>query len=206
MTKNLKIRTSTETTICEFCHRGLLRGERSDTFYLHNDSKLVCELCQTTALRAGWRRDAPSAASTQHPTTTERGGLLDRLRGRSTRDRVTPEPLAPRDHSKVKAEPTGSVGRIRTAVESFNGSEYLKTISSVGHSLGDPTFTAVDLEGEGVDLVAAWDLCWYRWRVEIGQGGVSILEAGRGYELAELSVEQRKGNLLLGPNGQIIVP
>ncbi|MEI7890035.1 MAG: hypothetical protein WCI34_06970, partial [Actinomycetes bacterium] len=187
MTETRKIRTATETTVCEFCHRGLLRGERSDVFHAHGESRLVCELCQPNALRSGWRRDLPAGGPQEAPTTPEKGGLLDRFRGRGPRVASTPDPITPRQDQRVRAQPTGPSGRIRTAVEAFNASEHSKTINSVGHSLGDATVTAVDLEDAGVELVAAWDLCWYRWRVEMDHGGVSVIEAGRGYELAELA-------------------
>ncbi|MCX6394493.1 MAG: hypothetical protein NTY57_06555 [Solirubrobacterales bacterium] len=206
MTETRKIRTATETIICQFCQRGLLRGERSDVFHAHGESRLVCELCQPNALRSGWRRDLPAGGPQELPTTPERGGLLDRLRGRTSRPAVTPDPIGPREPLGVRAEPTGPSGRIRTAVEAFNASEHAKTIHSVGHSLGDATVSAVDLETAGVELVAAWDLCWYRWRVEMDHGGVSVFEAGRGYELAELAEEQRSGNLLLDADGNLRVP
>ena len=100
----------------------------------------------------------------------------------------------------------GSTGRIRSAVKAFNSSEHLKTVASVGHSLGDPTLTGIDLDDGAVELVAAWDLCWYRWRVELDHGGVSVLEAGRGYELRELSEDQRAGNLHLNASGELAAP
>ena len=104
------------------------------------------------------------------------------------------------------AEPRGSVGRIRTAVTAFNGSEHVKTIAGVAHSLGEPVLTAVDLEGAGVDIVAGWDLCWYRWRVELDHGTTTVIEAGRGYDLNELGETLRAGNLTMGSSGEIKAP
>lgn len=167
---------------------------------------MACELCQTAALRSGWRREAASDAATPHPTTPERGRLLDRLRGRQSQARPTPDPLTRGEEQRVLAEPTGSVGRIRTAVAAFNGSEHLKTIGGVAHSLGDPTLTAVDLEGAGVDIVAGWDLCWYRWRVELDHGTTTVIEAGRGYDLSELGEALRAGNLALDASGELKAP
>ena len=104
------------------------------------------------------------------------------------------------------AEPTGTIGRVRTAVTAFNGSEHHKTISGVAHSLGDPILTAVDLEEAGVDIVAGWDLCWYRWRIELDHGSTSVSEAGRGYDLNELGEALRVGNLSLDSDGQVKAP
>lgn len=197
------IRTSTQTTVCGFCHRGLLRGERSDIFQSGGESRVVCELCQTAALRSGWRREGAGDPTVQTPTTPERGRLLDRLMGRSPRRVETPAQPAPQAESRVTAEPRGPVGRIRQAVEAFNGTEHAKTISGVAHSLGDPTATAVDLGESGVDIVVGWDLCWYRWRVELDHGGATVLEAGRGYNLAELGEAQLAGNLAVDAHGHL---
>lgn len=167
---------------------------------------MACELCQTAALRSGWRRDAPTDRAHPHPTSPDRGRLLDRLRGRQGQSPQTPDPLARRDEQRVLAEPRGSVGRIRTAVSAFNGSEHVKTIAGVANSLGEPTITAVDLEDAGVDIVAGWDLCWYRWRVELDHGTTTVVEAGRGYDLNELGEVLRAGNISLDQSGQLKAP
>ncbi len=206
MTETRRIRTSTETEVCGFCNRGLLCGERSDVFYAGAESRVACELCQTAALRSGWRREAPADRATPHPTTPERGRLLDRLRGRQGERAITPDPLTRRDEQRVLAEPRGSVGRIRTAITAFNGTDHLKTIAGVRSSLGEPTLTAVDLEDFGVDIVAGWDLCWYRWRVELDHGTTTVIEAGRGYDLAELGEALRVGNVTLDSAGQLVAP
>ncbi len=206
MTETRRIRTNTETKVCGFCNRGLLSGERSDLFYAGGESRVTCELCQTAALRSGWRREAPSDSASPHPTTPERGRLLDRLRGRQPQKQPTPNPLARSEEQRVLAEPRGSVGRIRTAVTAFNGSDHLKTIAGVAHSLGDPVLTAVDLEDAGVDIVAGWDLCWYRWRVELDHGTTTVIEAGRGYDLNELGEALRAGNLTMDATGELQAP
>jgi hypothetical protein len=63
--------------------------------------------------------------------------------------------------------------------------------------------TAVDLDDAGVDIVAGWDLCWYRWRVELDHGTTTVIEAGRGYDLAELGESLLAGNLILDASGQL---
>jgi hypothetical protein len=73
----------------------------------------------------------------------------------------------------------------------------------VAHSLGDPTVTVIDAGEDGVDLVAAWELCWYRWRVEMGHGGVSVVENGRGYEISELQPAETVGNAKADSNGSL---
>jgi hypothetical protein len=98
------------------------------------------------------------------------------------------------------------VGRLRTAVAAFNGSEHHKTISGVAHSLGEPILTAVDLDGAGVDIVAGWELCWYRWRVELDHGTTTVIEAGRGYDLSELGEALRVGNLSFDSAGLLKAP
>jgi len=203
MTETRRIRTNTETAICGFCNRGLLCGERSDVFHAGGESRLTCELCQTAALRSGWRRDPQADTGSHQSTNPGRARLLERLRGRPVRNDATPDPLSRRDEQRVLAEPRGSVGRIRAALGAFNATEHLKTVGGVAHSLGDPTLTAVDLDDAGVDIVAGWDLCWYRWRVELDHGTTTVIEAGRGYDLAELGESLLAGNLILDASGQL---
>jgi len=113
--------------------------------------------------------------------------------------------LTRREEHRVLAEPRGSVGRIRAALAAFNASQHVRTIEGVGHSLGEATLSAVDLDGAGVDIIAGWDLCWYRWRVELDHGTSTVVEAGRGYDLAELGEALLIGNVGLDTAGQLVV-
>lgn len=197
-----QIKPSFNVVTCGFCHRTLLRGERSDRFYLDGEERTSCELCQTAALRGGWRRERGGSARSTRPAN---GGasLLDRLRPRpedAGRGRETGSPPQAR---RVTAQPTGPAGRIKMALEEFNASPVPVTVAGIAASLGEPTVAVTDLGDQGVDVVVAWELCWYRWRVELGSGGVTIIERERGLELDELSDAERAGNARASVDGAI---
>lgn len=195
-----QIKPSFQVITCGFCHRTLLRGERSDSFFLDGEERISCELCQPTALRGGWRRERGTQVRSTRPAI---GGasLLDRLRHRSAppAPRRVPQP-PPR---RVTAQPTGPAGRIKVALDEFNASPVPTTISGIANSLGEPVIAVTDHNDQGVDVVAAWELCWYRWRVELGAGGATILERERGSELDDLPAAEREGNARAETDGTI---
>lgn len=195
-----QIRPVDRSIACDFCGRNMLRGEVGETLHLAGEKRTTCEMCRMRALKAGWRRDPVTDEPRERSSSGERGRLLGRLRGRLEQPGV---PSAPRAPQRVRAEPTGAKGRARAAIEHFNGSPHRGTIASIGSSLGTPTVTLVDAGDEGFDVIAAWDLCWYRWRVELGQGGATVLETGRGFELSELEPGEVAGGVASSSDGTL---
>jgi hypothetical protein len=63
--------------------------------------------------------------------------------------------------------------------------------------------SVADLGDGGVMIVAAWDLCWYRWRVDMAQGGITVVDAGRGYELTELEPYEITGGVMVATDGSL---
>jgi hypothetical protein len=46
-----------------------------------------------------------------------------------------------------------------------------------------------------VDVVVAWELCWYRYEVDLADDGATgVRVAGQGYELGELDPTDRVAN------------
>ena len=196
-----QIKLSDHSVSCDFCDRNLLRGEIAEPLFNAGEERLACELCRMRALRGGWHRESVPAARPPRTANGDRGRFLDRLRGRQAEIATRPEtPTAP---PRVKAEPRGSVGREKAAIEHFNASAQRQTIASVSHSLGAPTVTVADAGEDGVIIVAAWDICWYRWRVDMAQGGVNVTESGRGAELTELSPLELTGGVMVGSDGRL---
>jgi len=91
--------------------------------------------------------------------------------------------------------PTSAGGRTTTAVERFNASEHPRTVAGVARSLGAPYVVvrplAGDDDGSLVSIVVSWELCWYRYEVDVAGGSTSVRPAGQGYELDELAHEDR---------------
>ena len=91
----------------------------------------------------------------------------------------------------VHAVPTNADMKRARAIELFNASPHPRTVAGVARSLGAP-FVVVrpsQTEGSIVSITAGWELCWYRYEVDLDGG--SVRTAGQGYELEELEPADR---------------
>jgi len=209
------IRTAHTHVACDVCGRTLLRGERAETYLAGGSRREVCELCTSRARHAGWVREGAALERGARTAPGERRrSLLGRLRrargeehaaelGEQSGAEPRAETHAPqerfvlpeleREPRQVRAMPTGVEQRVAAALGYFNGSEHPRTIAGVARSLGEPAVVARPTPQDGaiVSVVAAWELCWYRWEVDLSDGGPSVRAAGQGYELTELDPEDR---------------
>ena len=72
-------------------------------------------------------------------------------------------------------------GPLQRAVEVFNASEYPRRVAGVARSLGAPEVTvrsAEQLESV-VSIVVAWELCWYRYEVDLSDDPAAREQAAR---------------------------
>jgi hypothetical protein len=192
------IRTAQVHTSCDVCGRTLLRGERAETYLAGGSRREVCELCTPRAAHAGWVREGLVLERGTRAALGEgrRRSLLGRLRDRAhaaPEPASEPTPLAEPEPRHVRAMPTGVESRVAAALGHFNGSEHPRTIAGVARSLGEPVVVARPTPQDGaiVSVVVSWELCWYRWEVDLSDGGPSVRAAGQGYELSELDAEDR---------------
>jgi hypothetical protein len=210
-----EIRTSHGHVSCDVCGRTLLRGEQAETYIAGGARREVCELCTPRAVHEGWVREGLALErGTRGPSGQRRRSLLSRLRGRAeapARGAEPPAPAAPRarrngwhppawasaeppasdpapEPRHVRAVPTSAEHRVQAALERFNASEHPRTIAGVARSLGAPSVLARPSQEGGslVTIVVAWELCWYRYEVDVAEDG-AVRPAGQGYELAELA-------------------
>jgi hypothetical protein len=226
-----EIRTSSQDTICDVCGRTLLRGERADVYLNGGTRRSVCELCKDRALHEGWVREGTVAAYDDSDSSSDRRrSLLGRLRGRreggasstsapTLRDELDshswsetagsayPEPAPIREPRHVRAVPTSSEQKAATAVELFNGSEHRRTVAGVARSLGAPGVSVAPSAGRAslVNVVVSWELCWYRYEVELSDDQPSVRVAGQGYELTELTPEELHINAVADEQGSLIL-
>jgi hypothetical protein len=57
-----------------------------------------------------------------------------------------------------------------------------------------------------VDVVVAWELCWYRYEVDLADEGVNgVRVSGQGYELSELEPEERAANGAADEHGLLVL-
>lgn len=213
------IRTSNVQVTCDVCGRTLLRGEHAETYLAGGSRRQVCELCTARAVHEGWVREGVALERTTRSFGGERRrSLLGRLRragGRHDADagaagavayengngngrhdaaaeREQP-PLPSPEPRQVRAVPTSVEQRTVSAIERFNRSEHPRTVAGVARSLGAPVVVVRPAEQQGslLTIVVSWELCWYRYEVDLSDGGAAVRLAGQGYELAEIPVEDR---------------
>jgi hypothetical protein len=227
------IRPSTAYTICDVCGRTLLRGERSEVYIDGGARRSVCELCKSRALHEGWVREGTVPTYDENESASaRRGSLLSRLRRRRDRAPEPPAPMdgepdlpavprAPtpdpraasrrrerattREPRHVRAVPVGAEQKIASAMAVFNNSEHRRTVAGVARSLGAPDVSIhPNMEHSSlVDIVASWELCWYRYEVDLSDELPVVRVAAQGYELDELTPQERESNASYDEHGAL---
>jgi hypothetical protein len=115
------------------------------------------------------------------------------------------QPSRPKDPRHVRAVPTNAQVKVERALELFNASEHPRTIAGIARSLGEPWVSAApdpDSPSE-VALVVAWELSWYRYRVDLGDALDPVVLVDKGEELDELSDGMRDWNATADPEGRL---
>ena len=216
--------TNHDVVSCAVCGRTLLRGEHPEVYLDSGSRRHVCELCTARAAHQGWIRESASLDVAPHgreraERSQRRGRLLSmrsRLRrGESAEEGAAEATLAPDedvmpaldpDH-RIHAVPTNGELKAVRAVELFNVSEHPRTVAGVARSLGTPS-VAVLPSGNGsvVAIVVAWELCWYRYDVDLAEGTAGVRVAAQGYELSELAPEEQTANAAAQENGVLVLP
>jgi hypothetical protein len=108
-----------------------------------------------------------------------------------------------REPRHVRAVPTSVEQKIAAAVELFNASEHPRTVAGVARSLGAPTVNVApaDVRSSLVRLVISWELCWYRYEVDLSEDQPSVRIADQGYELDELAPEEQQPTAVADDRG-----
>ena len=121
---------------------------------------------------------------------------------RAGRGRTRPGTREPRH---VRAVPTSIEHKISSAVGLFNSSEHPRTVAGIARSLGLPDVSVLPAAEHPsmVNVVVAWELCWYRYEVELADEVPTVRVSGQGYELDELGPEERRGNALADDRGML---
>lgn len=111
----------------------------------------------------------------------------------------------PKDPRHVRAIPTNAQVKVERAVEVFNASEHPRTIAGIARSLGEPwvSVTPSAAAPSEVTAVVAWELSWYRYRVDLGDENEPVTLAGKGEELGELEPWEREWNAVAGSDGRL---
>jgi hypothetical protein len=113
--------------------------------------------------------------------------------------------LTGREPRHVRAVPTSIEHKISSAISLFNDSEHPRTVAGIARSLGLPDVSVhpSDANGSIVHLIVAWELCWYRYEVDLRDEVPTVRAGDRGYELSELSEIERQNNALADERGRL---
>ena len=105
----------------------------------------------------------------------------------------------PQDPRHVRAVPTTAEVKVDRALELFNDSEHQRTVAGLVRSLGIPWVTArPDRDAPStVTVVVAWELSWYRYRIDLGDAAEPVSLQEKGDELDAIDEALRDWNAAL---------
>jgi hypothetical protein len=105
----------------------------------------------------------------------------------------------------VPGDPDPTAALLIGALELFNASEHPRRIAGVTRALGPACLKVAPLAGSRgtVAIVAAWELCWYRYEVDLDDETAPVRLAAEGMELEELAAEDRVANAAADERGEI---
>jgi hypothetical protein len=150
-----------------------------------------------------WMGASGSGSGTERRAPAPRRRERDRPAGRAARREC--EASVGREPRHVRAVPTSIEHRISSAVSLFNDSEHPRTVAGIARSLGLPEVSVhpSDPVASVVNVVVSWELCWYRFEVDLSDEVPSVRSAGQGYELDELSALERQNNAAADDRGRL---
>jgi hypothetical protein len=116
-------------------------------------------------------------------------------------------PASPEATWETPVAPEQASPYAREALDVFNASEFPRRVAGVIRSLGDPLVTVRSAEhlASVVRIVVAWELCWYRYEVDLSEPVVEAEVIAQGTELAELPREDRMANALATDTGALVL-
>jgi hypothetical protein len=203
--------------VCELCapraaHQGWTRGGAED-------AEAQPELQQR--IRPGlfsrlWRGPQPRQRSTRAraPVAAVPGsaqadaGVSFAARAFGVEGDPPASPAAAGEPSSAGGEPLspGAIEQVALehALEAFNSGEYPRRIAGLTRSLGLPEVSAVyDRDLNVVTVLVAWELCWYRYRVDLDDPQLEARMVAEGRTLEQLPRGERLANATIGDAGTL---
>jgi hypothetical protein len=221
-----ELRPVHDVVTCDVCGRTILKGERAESYLAPGGQRRqVCDLCSLRAQQEGWIRESAAGEMPARPPRSEpRRGVLGRLRRRAVPEPVAPAPAPepeesaleparpapprprPKDPRHVRAIPTTAQAKVDRALELFNGSSHQRTIAGLARTLGNPHVSAQPeaAQGSEVSVVVAWELSWYRYRVDLGDEADPVMMLDKGEEIEQIDDGLRDWNARLDPEGRVL--
>jgi hypothetical protein len=200
--------------VCELCKsRALHEGwVREGTVPAYDGSETGPERRRSLLSRLRSKRDSgqasPPPAKPTFDDELDSHSWSQTERGGAPRSRSAPTPRRAREPRHVRAVPTSNEQKVATAIELFNGSEHRRTVAGVARSLGAPAvaISPSALRPSLINVIVSWELCWYRYDVDLSDDQPTVRVSGQGYELTELAAEERLPNAVADEHGQLSLP
>jgi hypothetical protein len=227
-----ELRPVHDVVTCDVCGRTILKGERAESYLAPGGHRRqVCDLCSLRAQAEGWiRESAAGDMPTRMPRSEPRRGVLGRLRRRPAEPPPPPPPPPaphyangaeqpeqeevrppaprprPKDPRHVRAIPTTAQAKVDRALELFNGSSHQRTVAGLARTLGTPFVSAQPdaTQGSQVTVVVAWELSWYRYRVDLGDEADPVMMLDKGEEIEQIDEGLRDWNARLDVDGRVL--
>jgi predicted Fe-S protein YdhL (DUF1289 family) len=125
-------------------------------------------------------------------------------------EEAPPPPPRPRSRPQsprhVRAVPTTAEVKVERALELFNGSGHQRTVAGLARTLGKPWVSAMPdpAQASAVSVLVAWELSWYRYRVDLGDEADPVMMLDKGEELDQIEDSLRAWNAELDTDGRVV--
>ncbi len=113
------------------------------------------------------------------------------------------QPQSPRH---VRAVPTTAEVKVERALDLFNSSGHQRTVAGLARTLGQPFVSAMPdpAQASAVSVLVAWELSWYRYRVDLGDEADPVMMLDKGEELDQIDESLRAWNAVLDTDGRLV--
>jgi hypothetical protein len=118
-----------------------------------------------------------------------------------------PQPRSrPQTPRHVRAVPTTAEVKVERALELFNGSGHQRTVAGLARTLGPPWVSALPdpNQASAVSVLVAWELSWYRYRVDLGDEADPVMMLDKGEEIDQIDESLRAWNAGLDQDGRVV--
>ena len=112
----------------------------------------------------------------------------------------------PQSPRHVRAVPTTAQVKVERALDLFNGSSHQRTVAGLARTLGKPWISAMPdpAQASAVSVLVAWELSWYRYRVDLGDEADPVMMLDKGEELDQIEESLRAWNAVLDTDGRVV--
>jgi hypothetical protein len=107
----------------------------------------------------------------------------------------------------VRAVPTNAQLKLERALDLFNTSEHLRTVTGLARTLGPPQVSASASGASAAEVLitVAWDISWYQFIVDLSDSNQPVRMESQGQEIDELADEVRNWNARVESDGSLAI-